>query len=96
MGTRLTAGEPTPYSIQLRKKTPGTRRMTYLITGEIVRDGQGLRVLASGPEGQFRIPPRILQGTDGVVNMRVLGLNAPGKLYSLDLVFPVSAPKGSQ
>jgi hypothetical protein len=86
----LEAGAAIPFAIKLKKTSPGTRRMTYLIVGEVVRDAQGARVLGHGMEGQLKIPPELLKQPKGVVNMRVLGLNAPGKLYSLDLVFPVA------
>jgi hypothetical protein len=89
MGTTLAAGRPVPYQIKLKRETAGTRRMLYLITGEVVRDGQGLRVLGSGASGRFTVPANILKESSGVLNLHVYGLNAPGKLYSLDLVFPV-------
>lgn len=88
----LEVGVEIPFQIKLKKKTPGTRRMMYLLTGEIVRDGQGLRVLGHGSEGTLKVPAAILRQDTGVMNLRVLGLNAPGKLYSVDLVVPVRKP----
>ncbi len=88
----LTVGQPVKYSINLKRKTGGTRRMMYVITGEIVRDGQGTRLLAVGPEGTFTIPPVTLTGGPGVMNVRVAALNAPGKLYLLDYIFNVATP----
>ena len=82
-------GAETAFEIKLKKQTPGTRRMMYLLMGEVVRDGQGPRMLGHGARGTLRIPPAVLTQESGVMNLRVLGLNAPGKLYSLDLVVPV-------
>ncbi|MBI5084707.1 MAG: hypothetical protein HZB13_08935, partial [Acidobacteria bacterium] len=86
---KLAAGKPVSYSIRLKKQTPGTRRITYVLSGEIVRDGQGNRFLAAGPEGSFTIPAVALTGGPGVINFRVAALNAPGKLYVIDSVFSV-------
>jgi hypothetical protein len=63
--------------------------MRYLIMGEIVRDGQGARVLGSGAEGTLRVPRALLKQAEGVVSVRVYGLNALGKLYQLDRVVSV-------
>ncbi|MBI5281052.1 MAG: DUF4038 domain-containing protein [Candidatus Solibacter usitatus] len=86
----LVAGKPVNYTIKLKKQTAGTRRMTYVLSGEIVRDGQGNRFLAAGPEGSFTIPASALTGGPGVINFRVAALNAPGKLYVIDSVFNVA------
>jgi hypothetical protein len=88
-GETLLPGQPVPYRIKLKRETGGTRRMFYLIMGEVVRDMQGSRVLATGPEGSFTIPPLLLREPGGVLNLHVHGLNAAGKLYTLDLVHPV-------
>lgn len=93
-GETLAAGQAVPFQIKLKRETAGTRRMMYLITGEVVRDGQGLRVLGSGAAGQLAVPANILREQTGVLNLHVYGLNAAGKLYSLDLVYPVK--KGAQ
>lgn len=85
----LVAGQPVKYQIKLKRQTGGTRRMTYVITGEAVRDGQGTRLLGCGAEGTFTVEPGVLTGGAGVLNVRLAALNAPGKLYLLDYVFPV-------
>ena len=87
--TTLVAGTSVPFQINVKKPTKGTRRMLYLITGEVVLDGAGARVLCSGDHGQLTVPAEMLRGNEGVMNVRVEGLNAAGKLYVLDLVFPV-------
>lgn len=85
----IAAGQPVQYTIKLKRETRGTRQMRYLITGEIVRDGQGMRVLASGPSGALKVPRQLLRQDTGVLSMRVYGLNALGKLYQLDRVVTV-------
>lgn len=85
----IKAGQPIAYTIKLKKETRGTRQMRYLITGEIVRDGQGMRVLASGPSGSFQVPPALLRQDAGIVSVRIFALNALGKLYQMDRVISV-------
>lgn len=83
----LEVGKSVPFEIQLKKETPGTRRMYYLIKGEIARDGQGVRVLGSGQKGELRIPAHMLKEGQAPIAVRVAALNAPGKLYFIDYVF---------
>lgn len=85
----LKVGEPVKFEIKLRKKTAGTRRMAYMLVGEIVPDGQGSRVLATGESGTLVVPPVVLAKAEGPMNVRLYALNAPGKLYILDYVFTV-------
>lgn len=91
--TTLTAGESVPFKIKLKRETKGTRRMLYMATGEVVLDGSGARILgtASGTasSGTWHIPADMLVQENGVLNVRIEGLNAGGKLYALDVVFPV-------
>jgi len=89
MGETLTAGVPAPYEITLKRQTGGTRRMTYVLTGEIVQDGEGARYLASGPSGAFTVDPALMKSGSGALAVRLAALNAAGKLYLLDYVFPV-------
>jgi hypothetical protein len=88
-GETLTVGASVPFRIRIRKPTLGTRRMMFMITGEVVRDGQGYRVLAANADGSLTVPAVILTNPEGVMGTRVLALNAPGKLYILDTVFNV-------
>jgi hypothetical protein len=82
----LEVGKPVPFEIKLKKETPGTRRMMYLIKGEIARDGQGVRVLGSGAKGNLLIPSHLLKEGEAPIAVRVAALNAPGKLYFVDYV----------
>ena len=85
----LTAGQPVPFQIRLKKQTAGTRRMTYMLVGDVVRDGQGNRILATGSEGTLTVPANVLTQSEGVINVRVAALNAPGKVYLIDYIFSV-------
>jgi hypothetical protein len=87
--TTLTAGESVPFQIKLRRETKGTRRMLYLATGEVVLDGSGARIIGTGSSGEWHIPADMLVNDSGVLNVRIEALNAAGKLYALDVVFPV-------
>ena len=88
-GSRIQAGEAAPFEIRLKRQTPGTRRMMYLITGEAVSGGQGFRYLGSGEKGAFTISPRAVKDTPTSLTLRIHALNAPGKVYSIDQVFTV-------
>lgn len=88
----LEVGKPIPFEIRLKKETPGTRRMFYLIKGEIARGGQGVRVLGSGQKGELKIPAHALREGEAPIALRVAALNAPGKLYFVDYVFTAKAP----
>lgn len=89
-GATLKAGEPIDFTIKLRRETPGTRRMHYLLTLEVPSGNQGFRFVASGPSGTFRIPPSLLRDSPTSLNLRIHALNAPGKVYSLDHIFTVT------
>ncbi|MCS7042866.1 MAG: DUF5060 domain-containing protein [Bryobacteraceae bacterium] len=89
MGASFAAGAPVPYRIELKRQTQGTRRMIYVLTGEIVQDGEGARYLAAGPEGTFTVDPVLLKSGSGALAVRLAALNAAGKLYLLDYVYTV-------
>ncbi|HLJ50176.1 MAG TPA: DUF5060 domain-containing protein [Bryobacteraceae bacterium] len=78
---------PTPYSVKVTRTTRATREIMYLWTGEVAADGQGFRVLGTGPSGTFQIPRSIATRYPAVLNIRVSALNANGKAYSADKVF---------
>lgn len=78
---------PTAYSVKLTRTTRATRVMMFLWTGDVAADGQGFRVLGTGPEGKFSIPPTIATNFPAVLSVRVTALNANGKAYSVDRVY---------
>jgi hypothetical protein len=75
------------FSVKIKRDTRGTRSMMYLWTGEVVPEGHGFRVLATGKEGTFRIPKDIIKNFPGVLSLRLAALNANGKIYYIDKIF---------
>ena len=80
---------PPKYEARIEKQTRGTRRMYFLWTGEMPVDGRGYRVLGTGAQGTWRIPPNIATTWPAVMNVRLFGLNANGKLYFADRLYRV-------
>lgn len=96
LGETLTTGVPAHFEVTLKRQTGGTRRMTYVLTGEIVQDGEGARYLASGAAGAFTVDPVLMKSDSGVLAVRLAALNAAGKLYLLDYVFTVRRNRNTQ
>jgi hypothetical protein len=61
--------------------------MMYLWTAEAPSNGQGFRVAGTGPEGTFRFDKALSAGSPSVLNVRLYGMNANGKVYLLDRIF---------
>ena len=58
--------------------------------GEVPADGRGFRVLGTGAQGAFTIPPVLAQKYPAVLSIRVSAINANGKVYSVDKVFELT------
>ena len=84
VGDTLSLSKPETFAVKLTKETKASRAMRYLWTGEVTADGQPSRVLATGSQGQFAIPPDMASRLPALLHVRVLGLNGVGKLYSVD------------
>jgi hypothetical protein len=61
--------------------------MQYLWTGEVPVEGHGYRVLGTGAEGTWRLSARAARNLPAVMNVRLYGLNANGKLYFVDRLY---------
>jgi len=85
----LTAAAPIPFKAKLTRETRASRSMLFVWTAEATADGQGYRILATTPEGEFRIPVRLAKSYPAVVNLRLYAINANGKVYALDRVVRV-------
>jgi hypothetical protein len=83
----LPVGEPVAYSAALTRESRATRQMRYLWTGEVSGSDQGYRVLATGAEGTLRVPPAMLTREGSLLNLRLLGMNGYGKVYSVNRVY---------
>ena len=86
-GDELAMGVPARYEVKLKRETRGTRTMLYLWTGESPSNEQGFRVLGTGAQGTFRMDPALTQGAPSVMNLRLHGMNANGKVYLMDRIF---------
>jgi hypothetical protein len=89
-GETLAVNKPAPYAAKVTRETRATRSMYWLWTGEVARDGQGYRVLATGPKGELQIPKRIVKQLPAVLHLRLYGINANGKLYQLDRTYQLA------
>jgi hypothetical protein len=86
----VSIAKPPRYEAKLRRETRATRSMMYLWTGEVVIDGQGFRVFGTGREGVFRIPPNMALNYPAILNVRLAGMNANGKVYVADKVYTLN------
>ena len=86
----LQVGETIPFVAKLTRETRATGSMLYLWTGEVTAGGQGFRVLGTGAEGTFQIPKGMVERFPAVLNLRLLGMNALGKVYSVNRVYKLS------
>ncbi len=86
----VSAARPPKYAAKLRRETRATRSMMYLWTGEVVIDGLGFRVFGTGREGTFRIPPLMAANYPAILNVRLVGMNANGKVYMTDKVYTLN------
>src|SRR5579872_989 len=55
----LSAGKPTEFSAKLKRATRATRTMMWMWTGDVTAEGEGYRVLATGQQGSFTVPPAL-------------------------------------
>lgn len=83
----LSLSKPVAYAAKIKRETRATRSMMYLWTGEVVADGQGFRVLATGNNASRRIPQGMARNFPAVLSLRLYGMNANGKVYALDRVY---------
>lgn len=82
----LPVAKPAPYAAKLKRETRATRSMMYLWTGEVASDGQGYRVLGTGSKGALQVPADIVKHSPAVLQLRLVGMNANGKVYSADKI----------
>lgn len=85
----LPAGLPVKYAAKVTRDTRATRSMLWLWTAEVSNGGQGFRVVGTGPEGEMRIPPGIVTRSPAVLNLRLTGMNANGKVYFSDRIYKI-------
>lgn len=86
-GDTINGAAEVKFGAKIIKATRATRTMMYLWTGEVPADGQGFRVLGTGAQGSFHMPPDIATRYPAVISIRVAALNANGKAYMADKVY---------
>ncbi len=86
-GDTISMAQPPRFEAKMTRQSRATRTMLYVWTGEVAADGQGYRVLGAGPSGTLVLPPSLATRYPAVLNLRLTGMNANGKVYTMDKVF---------
>ncbi|MCC7236041.1 MAG: DUF4038 domain-containing protein [Bryobacterales bacterium] len=89
-GDVLRVGAPVKFAVKVKRETKATSKMMYLWTAEATSGGQGYRAVATGHSGEFTIPRGLTKSYPAVLNLRVYGMNANGKVYALDRVMKLA------
>lgn len=79
-----------PFRARLKKETKASKKMMYLWTGEVTADGQGFRVIGTGPEGILNIPRNLASHFPAGIHLRLIGMNGYGKVYQADRNYELS------
>ncbi|HWR54437.1 MAG TPA: DUF4038 domain-containing protein, partial [Bryobacteraceae bacterium] len=79
----LSISKPAAYEAKLTRETRATRSMMYLWTAEVPGEEQSVRVIGTGAKGAFRIPKRPGRVFPSTLAVRLYGMNANGKVYSV-------------
>ncbi|MGD0363117.1 MAG: DUF5060 domain-containing protein [Bryobacteraceae bacterium] len=75
------------FEAKFKKESRATRSMMWLWTGEATVDGEGYRVIGTGQKGTVSFPPHIAINYPAVMDLRLYGMNANGKVYSVDKTY---------
>ena len=86
----ISESKPPAFSVKITHQTRATRDMMWLWTGEATVDGEGYRILGTGPKGTLDLPPHLAVNYPAVMDLRLYGMNANGKVYSLDKTYQVT------
>lgn len=89
-GDTISLGASQPYAVKLTRETRATRSMMYLWTGDVAIDSQSFRIIGTGEKGTLQIPRNIAKRFPAVLHVGVFGMNANGKLYSVDRIYQLS------
>jgi hypothetical protein len=80
----LSLSAPPQFAVKLKRQSKALDHMLYEWTGEVTIDGRLSRVIGTGPNGTFRIPPDIAREFPAALHIKVMGINGLGKVYTLD------------
>ncbi|MFN7994449.1 MAG: DUF5060 domain-containing protein [Bryobacteraceae bacterium] len=85
--TALSESKPAEYAAKIKRETRATRSVMWLWTGEATADGQGYRVIGTGQQGTLHFWPDMALNYPAVLSMRLYGMNANGKVYTVDKTY---------
>ena len=80
----ISLSQAPPFAAKLTRQTRATRRMQYIWTGEIPAGEQSYRIIGTGPQGTLVIPRNLSRDYPALLHVRLVGINANGKIYELD------------
>ena len=83
-GDTISLSKPLEYSIKMKRETKALQHMMYEWTGEVTVDNRSYRIIGSGANGTLRIPGNIARDYPAALHVKVMGMNALGKVYTLD------------
>jgi hypothetical protein len=86
-GDALAVGKPVRLTAKITRETRATRSMMWLWTGEVSTEGQGYRVLGTGNGREATIPSGLTARYPAILNLRLTGMNANGKIYFVDRIY---------
>lgn len=81
---------PSKHAARITRETRATRSMMYLWMGEVAADQEGTRVIGTGAAGTFRVPDNLAAGYPALLAVRLYGMNANGKVYTLIKVYKLT------
>jgi len=85
----ISEAKPPAFAAKIKHETRATRSMMWLWTGEATVDGQGYRVMGTGEKGTLSFPPHLAVNYPAVLDLRLYGMNANGKVYSFDKTYQI-------
>jgi hypothetical protein len=86
----LSVSKASPYAVKITRPTRATRSMMWMWTGDVPAEGQGYRVLAASEKGTLQPPGVLADRYPAVMLLRVYGMNANGKVYTLDRAYQLA------
>jgi len=86
----LSLGQPVHFAVKLKRRSKALERMMYEWIAEVSVSERSYRVIGTGPDGTFRIPPGIAADYPAALHVRLLGMNGLGKVYVLDRNFTLN------
>ncbi|MGH9584296.1 MAG: DUF5060 domain-containing protein [Bryobacteraceae bacterium] len=85
-GKQIDPAIPIRFEAKIMHPKRSTRIMQYVWWGEAVASGVPARVLGVGPSGTFTVPKEFVT-SGGDLEIRLLAINANGKVYEVDRVY---------